>query len=86
MLLSTRVLAASVFLLSVGCGSIKVVSNTLKIPADAKITLSEVKFDYAKWSSQDPKFLAKMKEKDPKLYKLLTDFWDDDGWSPYDTK
>ena len=30
--------------------------------------------------------VEEMKEKDPKLYKLLTDFWDDDGWSPYDTK
>jgi len=27
-----------------------------------------------------------MKENDPKLYKLLTDFWDDDGWSPYGAK
>ena len=30
--------------------------------------------------------VEEMKAKDPKLYKLLTDFWDDDGWSPYDGK
>ncbi len=30
--------------------------------------------------------VEEMKERDPKLYKLLTDFWDDDGWSTYDTE
>ena len=30
--------------------------------------------------------VEEMREKDPKLYKILTDLFDDDGWSPYDAK
>jgi len=58
--------ACALMLLSVmaSCGTISIVSNSLQLSSDARVSLGEVVFDYSGFRQQDEEWQAQMREQE----------------------